>query len=529
MICHKTPILNTVSRKYGLGYLLLAGVAAALIALSSVIYLHFENRYDEMTDELLELNNLYIGIESLNNTVNDGYLYLKSDNFSQYETQCRQIEQVIQKLNGYEHTRSSREMIDTICTAETYMEQTDALMKLLRSYAGTSGKLSANLADTMEGKLSEKTSGGMSDKLSDKSSEIYGQILASYHGAEETMTYITQSFQQAYTAKLAQTREIQKNLAADRRRFMALQLLAACVGSAVCALYFAKVIRSVTKSIHTLTGRVKEIEADVYSGGHVQMNSGDEFDSFANALNQMIDVIRTQLRKLEENVNIRERLAATEIENLRMYSELQKSRLKLLQSRINPHFLFNTLNMISSQARLEQADSAAGMLEITASYLRYHLDNLNKAVTLKKEIANLKDYVNIQKYRFEDRYDYEFEVDRECEAFIMPPMILQPLVENSIKHGLNMTLLGGRVMVGVRMEAGRVLLKVEDNGCGMSQEQLDTLMEHIKQCGPESEHIGLRNIYMRLGYFYEGDVTFTMSCANHKTTVLISLPYKELT
>lgn len=507
MISLKKPILNTVSRKYGLGYLLLAGVAAVLIVLSSFIYLHFENRWEGMTDELLELNNLYIGIENLNNMVNDGYLYLKNDSFSQYEAQCSQIDQVIQRLNGYEHTRSSREMIDTICTAETYIEQSGALMKLLRSYAGTAGK----------------GSGG----ISGRDSNAYGQILASYQEVEETMTYITQSFQRVYTAKLLQTRESQEKLTAARRRFMLLLVLTACAGSAVCALYFARVIRGVTKSIQILTSRVKEIEADVYYGGHVEINSGDEFDSFASALNRMIDVIQTQLRKIEENVNIRERLAAAEIENLRMYSELQKSRLNLLQSRINPHFLFNTLNMISSQARLEQADSAARMMEITASYLRYQLDNLDKAVTLKQEIANLKDYVSIQKCRFEDRYGYDFEVQRECERFIMPPMILQPLVENSIKHGLNMMMQGGKILVRVWMEAGRVLLKAEDNGRGMTPEKAAALVEHIKRCGAESEHIGLRNIYMRLRYFYEGDVIFTISCADHRTTVFISLPYKE--
>ena len=112
-------------------------------------------------------------------------------------------------------------------------------------------------------------------------------------------------------------------------------------------------------------------------------------------------------------------------------------------------------------------------------------------------------------------------------CMVMPPMILQPLVENAIKHGLGMVLQGGCIWVRVTRADRRVEIRVEDNGVGMEQEKIDTLMDHIKRLNTESEHIGLRNIYMRLKYFYDDDVDFDITRTDGLTTVQFSLPCKE--
>ncbi len=497
MKSERRPRLNTVSKKYSFGYALLAGVAAILLVLTFVCDHYLLTQHVAMIDELLELNNLYIDMETVNNTVNAGYLFLKNESFIEYEDETASVGDVIERLRS--NGSLSREELDIINTAQTYLEQSDQLFALLQDYV----------------------------VAADKTDAQYNEITELYNGVQETMTYINLGFQDAYSFKLDQVRETLNNLSMLQKKVVTAQLVLLGFGVALCLLYIAKVIKGITRSISILTGRVREIERDVYSTGAITINSNDEFDDFANALNRMIDVIQVQLYTIRENADIHEKLCSAEVENLKMFSELQKSRLKLLQSRINPHFLFNILNIISSEARLENAEKSAEMMETTAAYLRYNLDNLDKKVTLRKEIAGLKNYVDIQRYRFEDRYTYTFEIDERCNDFIMPPMILQPLVENAIKHGLGMVTAGGRIWIRVARVDGRVEMRVEDNGAGMNQTKINYLMRHINRVNTESEHMGLRNIYMRLTYFYDDDIGFDIACADHLTTVRFSLPCKE--
>lgn len=492
--------LNTVSKKYSFGYFLLTAVAIALLIASFACNHYLLQQYNGMTNDLLELNNLYIKMETVNITVNASYLFLKSESFMNYRQESADIRQAIEGIKaGGRGNLSSREVMDILYTAQTYLEQSDQLISLLTQYVVSPVKPDAQ----------------------------YGEITQMYNNIQETMTYINLGFQDAYSSKFNQVRENQKFLASLQHRTVISQLILLLLGISVCALYFTRVIKGITRSIRILTGRVKEIEKDVYSTGRIEVNSNDEFDDFASALNRMIGVIQTQLHTIRENADIHEKLSRAEIENLRMYNELQKSRLKLLQSRINPHFLFNILNIISSEARLENAEKSAEMMETTAAYLRYNLDNLDKKVTLEKEIASLKNYIDIQRYRFDDRYTYSIDIDERCNEFAMPPMILQPLVENSIKHGLGMVLKGGFIWIHVALLNGRVVIKVEDNGTGMEQGKIDTLMDHIKRLNTESEHMGLRNIYMRLKYFYDDDVEFEITRKDAVTLVQFSLPFKE--
>ena len=255
---------------------------------------------------------------------------------------------------------------------------------------------------------------------------------------------------------------------------------------------------------------VDSIRGNVFQAEPIKMESNDEFDEFANAFNEMITLIQVQMSKIKENADVKERLAELEIENLRIYSELQKSHLNFLQSRINPHFLFNTLNMISSLARIEDADKCADLMEITASFLRYHLDNISKTVTLEKEIENLKDYVAIQECRYDGRYQYFFDIDESCLGFQMPCMVLQPLVENAIQHGIAMMLECGCVWISAWSGESEVCLEVRDNGAGMTEERIQEVYEDFEKNNPSNTHIGLRNIYRRLKLFYGGRVKFDM-------------------
>ena len=134
----------------------------------------------------------------------------------------------------------------------------------------------------------------------------------------------------------------------------------------------------------------------------------------------MVLRIQKQMEEIQENASAKERLKNQELENLRINNRLKSSELKALQMQINPHFLFNTLNMISQTAYMESAEDTAALLGTTARLLRYTLDNTDKAVTLAREIEILGNYVELQEKRFGERISFEFDLDESFHQMVIP-------------------------------------------------------------------------------------------------------------
>ncbi|MDY5096113.1 MAG: histidine kinase, partial [Oscillospiraceae bacterium] len=195
---------------------------------------------------------------------------------------------------------------------------------------------------------------------------------------------------------------------------------------------------------------------------------------------------------------------------------------------INPHFLFNTLNIITQTAQMEDAEETAALIEATADFLRYNLSKLNKVVTLADEVENTQNYVYIQKQRFGDRFTFDFEIDERCTAITMPCMILQPLVENSIRHGLNNMLRGAKVAIRAYPgPGGSVCLEVWDNGVGISAQKQAKLLRSF-EATDDSGHIGLRNVYKRLRLFYGKNLRIEFDSVPGSSAVRFVLPPQEL-
>jgi len=177
---------------------------------------------------------------------------------------------------------------------------------------------------------------------------------------------------------------------------------------------------------------------------------------------------------------------------------LREADFKLLQSQINPHFLFNTLNIISQMAYMDGADRVADLVCSLAELMRATLRKANMLIPLGEEIALLKDYLHIQKARFEERLKTVIEVEEGLEHVRIPILLLQPLVENAIVHGVEMKVDDCRVEVLVkRVGGGRISLSVRDNGPGF--EETDEKRQ---------EGLGLRSIKARLQHFYNDQFTY---------------------
>jgi len=183
----------------------------------------------------------------------------------------------------------------------------------------------------------------------------------------------------------------------------------------------------------------------------------------------------------------------SKVENL--ISLLKYSELKALQSQINPHFLFNVLNTMTSLIRTNPEKAREVTIDLS-NYLRYNLDNNVKSVELIKELNQIDNYIKIEKARFGDKLNIIYDVDENLYNFQIPSLIIQPLVENSIKHGILKKRENGYVKVIVKKIDKDIEVIIEDDGVGIEQTVIDNLDKQIQ------ENIGLKNVHQRLKLLY---------------------------
>ena len=183
----------------------------------------------------------------------------------------------------------------------------------------------------------------------------------------------------------------------------------------------------------------------------------------------------------------------SKVENL--ISLLKYSELKALQSQINPHFLFNVLNTMASLIRTNPEKAREVTIDLS-SYLRYNLDNNVKSVELIKELNQIDTYIKIEKVRFGNKLNILYDVDESLYNFQIPSLIIQPLVENSIKHGILKKRDNGCVKIIIKKIGKDIEVIIEDDGIGIEQTIIDNLDKQIK------ENIGLKNVHQRLKLLY---------------------------
>ena len=183
----------------------------------------------------------------------------------------------------------------------------------------------------------------------------------------------------------------------------------------------------------------------------------------------------------------------SKVENL--ISLLKYSELKALQSQINPHFLFNVLNTMTSLIRTNPEKAREVTIDLS-NYLRYNLDNNVKSVELIKELNQVDTYIKIEKVRFGDKLNILYDIDESLYNFQIPSLIIQPLVENSIKHGILKKRDNGCVKIIIKKIDKDIEITIEDDGVGIEQSIIDNLDKQIK------ENIGLKNVHQRLKLLY---------------------------
>jgi Predicted signal transduction protein with a C-terminal ATPase domain len=202
------------------------------------------------------------------------------------------------------------------------------------------------------------------------------------------------------------------------------------------------------------------------------------------------------------------------------------ARLKALEAQVDPHFLYNTLQAISTEAVLSGQDTIRRMVEALASMLRYSVQEKN-LVSVKTEMKHVQEYLFLQSARFEDRLAYGIHVDPDSEGMLIPKISIQTLVENSIKHGLESSGEQIRIIIGVLVAGRELCISVSDDGRGMTPERLAEVRSMTEPDKADGSGIGLTNLAARLKIIYNGCASLSVASelgSGTKVEMTIPLP-----
>ena len=275
--------------------------------------------------------------------------------------------------------------------------------------------------------------------------------------------------------------------------------------------YAAKIIaEKKTKVIEEIVKAIENIKTgDLETRLNVETN--DEFGIIADSYNEMLLNIK---KLIEINKEEAKHSAVMEI--------------KQLESQFNPHFLFNTLEMLRYTIKYDTSVANKIIINIS-SLLRFSIENKSSEVSLQRDLAYTKNYLDIQKYRFGENFDYEIKAEEGLENYYVPKLIIQPVIENAIKHGYTQV---EKMIIYIRVKTvkEKLIISVYNNGKEIEKEILDEIREKLKNKKAEEfkNHIGLYNIFRRIQLMYgEKYGLRILSRKNRGTSVRISLPLKS--
>ncbi|WP_336788145.1 sensor histidine kinase [Paenibacillus sp. MMO-177] len=283
--------------------------------------------------------------------------------------------------------------------------------------------------------------------------------------------------------------------------------------SIVVALWIS---RSITEPVDRLVQTAQHLSKGQLDTAYLPERSNDELGILSEAFRHMIKDLNDLMGRDKER-----------LESERLVKELE---LQALQSQINPHFLFNTLNVLSKLALLEGADQTSDLIVSMSKLIRYNLSQLDRPVTLGDELKHVREYFTIQQARFRNRVEIRQQIDDSVLDMLIPALTIQPLAENAFVHGVERMESGGRIQLVIERSDGNVRIVIRDNGAGMTAGERDALLTLQEPAEPapakkNSMGFGTRNVIKRLRLFYNRqDVVRIESEPGRGTSVILLLP-----
>ncbi len=301
-----------------------------------------------------------------------------------------------------------------------------------------------------------------------------------------------------------------KEVLADLRemRFYLAAILLAVLGSAAVLMVL------ITKAMYQPLRRLTETMSLV-SGGElerrVEVTTKDEIGILSAEFNDMLGHIESLIGQLVQE------------EMLKKDAELEA-----LQYQITPHFMYNTLNSVKYAALLKGEAEIGGLLEDFIELLQASINKKGKFVTVAEEIHFVKNYMNLQRMRYEEEIEADYQIQQDALPCFLPRLMLQPLVENAILHGLDLRAGRNRIVIGGNVDKGQLQLWVQDNGRGMTKEQMEELLQQKQKKARGLSGIGVANVKERLRLYYGSAGRVVCESSEAGTKICLCLPaYRE--
>jgi len=269
---------------------------------------------------------------------------------------------------------------------------------------------------------------------------------------------------------------------------------------------------NITKPVTELARNMKKVENGKFDI-KIPQNRNDEIGQLIHSYNVMTE----QLNELVNN-------------NLAMQIKTKEAQIRAYEMQINPHFIYNSLETIRMLSVLEETDKVDEAVLLLSSVLRFNL-NAEKEVTIESELKNIEYYLRLLKLRFNDDFDYEINVDDEILSDYTLKFILQPIVENAMKHGIEKVDRKGVISILAKRLDKEIVFVVKDNGIGIEDEKIKDLKNCLNENNyleNKSGNIGLMNVHQRIKLFYGDEYGIEIeSKYSEKTSVLIHIPSKR--
>lgn len=271
---------------------------------------------------------------------------------------------------------------------------------------------------------------------------------------------------------------------------------------------------SITRPVHKLTQAANELSQGKFDTP-IKVDSNDEISFLAKTFDRMRININNLISEMKQKARLEHELQQNKL-------LLQESQFRSLQSQINPHFLFNTLNILSKKAYLEGAEETSDLLVSVAGLLRYNLKRIDRSVTLFEEVTVLQQYIEIQKARFTERLGVQMEIDETCLHLAIPALTLQPIIENAVIHAVEPNEEGGLISFRIIDVGELVQIEIEDDGDGMPEEKIDQILnEQQVHSEGHSTGIGFSNVVKRLRLFYGYEDVITIESSRGSGTKVV--------
>lgn len=471
-------------------------IAATLLVFIVNVFLmsginNMSNEMDEVYHDNVKLNELAASLDNVHNSLTD-YLNYKTDGALKEYYRCEQ-----------EYSTLAREL-NVKVTDDEY----DRIERNIKNMSDEYLAAAERAVEAKRGRNVEKYS-------------------AEYDEATKLFEYINAYINSLNNERFKSNSANFSELIAAFRIFELVSMFVmggAIVGSAIFVIGFTS---TMMKPVTKLAKAADEVSKGNFEIEMIPVSSHDEIGVVTKTFNKMVENIRQYIEQIKENMETEREMQEKE---LRIEATLKDAQLKYLQTQINPHFLFNTLNAGAQLAMMEDAEKTYDYIQNTAEFFRYNVREGNTTVHLEDEINLIDHYIYILNVRFSGDIKYEKNIDSSISDVLMPSMILQPIVENAVNHGIKEMEGKGKITLSVYYDGMNTCISVKDNGIGMSEEMIEKVLkgelsEEEKPAAVGAHGIGMDNVIKRIRMFTddEDSVSIISEGENKGTEVIIRL------